>query len=76
MALASGNESFEGQAASIGKRSATLLGAAKKGDEGAAAMAVIKLADEVADFAYGWVNSDRPLQAKDTGSSACLRVEQ
>jgi len=68
VALASGNESFEGQAASIGKRSATLLGACKKGDEGGAALAVVKLATELADFAFGWASSDRPLKAIDTGS--------
>ena len=53
-ALASGNERFESQAASIGKRTAALSAAAKKGDEGAAATAAIKLADELADFAFGW----------------------
>lgn len=73
MTFSAGDSALEAQAESIGKRSATLLSACKKRDPGAAAIAAIKLADDLADIAYSWGSTERPLASIQSGTPPSAR---
>ena len=65
---ATGRESYQTEAASIEKRTRTLMASCAKKDVGAAAVTSTKLAVELTDLAYEWAATEKPL-AEITGGA-------
>lgn len=61
LGLATDDSSLEEQAKSMVKLGSNLIKAVEKGDEGAAAMAAIALANELTEYAYEYGGKERPL---------------